>query len=110
MADKTEGALTSATNALVEILETSLSFKDGSPSERLATAKAMKFVMKNRAELLSGLRHPSSAQNKQLLETCIALETLFAPLAKDSTQAMWIERARKAISLARIPANENDDD
>jgi hypothetical protein len=35
-----------------------------------------------------------------LLEACKALEILFAPLARDSTTASWIDKARAAIAKA----------
>ncbi|MBU3625693.1 hypothetical protein ICN48_05520 [Polynucleobacter sp. JS-Safj-400b-B2] len=37
----------------------------------------------------------------ELLESLTALVTLFAPLAGDSTQTLWIDNARAAITKAK---------
>lgn len=41
------------------------------------------------------------ASAPELLESLTALVTLFAPLAGDSTQSVWIDNARAAIAKAR---------
>lgn len=41
-----------------------------------------------------------AAINAELLEALQALETLFAPLARDSTAATWVDKARAVITKA----------
>jgi len=40
------------------------------------------------------------AEKAELLKVCKALETLFAPVVRDSTAADWIDKARTAIARA----------
>jgi len=46
---------------------------------------------------MSTLREAAKAE---LLKVCKALETLFAPVVRESTAADWIDKARAAIAKA----------
>jgi len=70
------------------------------PARKHSTIARMSKGVQPFEEISANLKLMAAAPD--LLEALQALELLFSPLAKDSTQAVWIGKARAAIAKATL--------